>query len=581
MTLVINRVWILSLALAAITGGAVQGQPSLDAQHRLGTPQKGQRNFNGVKNQKCDVCHARNTKNESELPYDLRSAGNDGWILGDELLTWSQHDHHYNAFAILRNKQSQQMAKLLGIVDEQGESLVHRDRRCLTCHSSVPFEQMPVTGDLVSIDTLQDARYTIGVSCEGCHGPAGKDASGSVGWGTAHFTVDDGAGDSQNSWRLLSGQKKFEDYGYWDIRSPDTQTRICLSCHLGSVSQRKIITHEMYAAGHPPLPSFELSQFVRQMPRHWRRFEEKPKYARIGYLKDLETVNKPPTEAEFQFTKEKNPILKATVISALVTLEESMRLTADLVENAPSPASFPELANYSCFACHHELVREGWRKSRRSTSTPGRPTLHEWPMTLARIVDTTFQPASTDSEILLESALVMSALNSQPFGSREKLIEAARHLADASGKTTGRLLNHQFETTDAHRLLHEIAVQGSSADLEYDTARLLVWAYERTLSQLNQPPTDEDGIRPPERLAVELKEFSGVAALNEFEQPLLLLLRKNRQPATPVNLTQQSTPSTRMERDIDIKQGLLRISQYDPAAVRALFERLLQEDDKR
>ena len=32
---------------------------------------------------------------------------------------------------------------------------------------------------------------------------------------------------------------------------------MCLSCHLGNAREGRVVTHEMYAAGHPPLPGFE------------------------------------------------------------------------------------------------------------------------------------------------------------------------------------------------------------------------------------------------------------------------------------------------------------------------------------
>ena len=37
--------------------------------------------------------------------------------------------------------------------------------------------------------------------------------------------------------------------------------------------------HEWYAAGHPPLPSFELATFESQMPAHWKSLREKGPFA--------------------------------------------------------------------------------------------------------------------------------------------------------------------------------------------------------------------------------------------------------------------------------------------------------------
>ena len=42
------------------------------------------------------------------------------------------------------------------------------------------------------------------------------------------------------------------------VRDPVRRTELCLSCHLGSTSENKMVTHAMYAAGHPPLPGFEM-----------------------------------------------------------------------------------------------------------------------------------------------------------------------------------------------------------------------------------------------------------------------------------------------------------------------------------
>ena len=108
---------------------------------------------------------------------------------------------------------SQQIAKLLGVVDSEGNSIVHRDRRCLSCHSSMPVDQMALKGDLVQEETQRNPRYTIGVSCEACHGPAGKRADGAEGWGAAHSKPHD-QDDPSTTWRALSPQTKFDEFGY-------------------------------------------------------------------------------------------------------------------------------------------------------------------------------------------------------------------------------------------------------------------------------------------------------------------------------------------------------------------------------
>ena len=70
-------------------------------------------------------------------------------------------------------------------------------------------------------------------------------------------------------------------------------------------------------------------------------------------------------------------------------MSESLKLTADLIdEQVESPIekpTWPELANFACFACHHDLASKAWRQQRVYTLPPGRPFLHEWPQPLAMV----------------------------------------------------------------------------------------------------------------------------------------------------------------------------------------------------
>ena len=72
---------------------------------------------------------------------------------------------------------------------------------------------------------------------------------------------------SNRRWRT----KKYEQYGMTNLRDPVRRTELCLSCHLGDIACGKFVTHDMFAAGHPPLPAFEVESFLEQMPPHWRQ----------------------------------------------------------------------------------------------------------------------------------------------------------------------------------------------------------------------------------------------------------------------------------------------------------------------
>ena len=543
------------------------GVVSSDSKDRFGTPENGPHLVVGLGESKCSICHSKSTSVAGdELPAEVRGRGNDGWILGDELLTWYNNDFHYQAFRVLQNDLSRQMAKRLGIVDSNGESAVHQDRRCLSCHSSMPVNQMALDGDRVANDTTTDSRYANGVSCEGCHGPAGRTNNGSPGWDEAHV-ID-------TRWRTMHPKTKFEEFGYWDIRSPRTQTRICLSCHMGNVEQKKVITHEMYAAGHPPLPSFELSQFVHQMPRHWRRLEEKPKALRDAVVEKLSQYR---DEGEVALIGDTElAATKMTMISALVTLEESMGLTADLIADPSASQQWPELANYSCFACHHELSRDGWRKKTRLSKFPGRPSLHEWPFALSRVVAQDFQNPDSETGFQRDVDAVISAMTARPYGDPTQLKLTARSLAKTIEAETKRLSSTTIDRDRATRFLTKLASAASTESTDYDSARQFVWAYERTFDALNKPELSNDVASIQEKMKSPQKWIGGHPILDEFVQELVLWLRANRTNEPPVKLGSNKDAFQHSQRSTNVSESLKKISEYNPQKTSERFQRLLK-----
>src|SRR5213076_1317723 len=54
-----------------------------------------------------------------------------------------------------------------------------------------------------------------------------------------------------------------------NLRDPAVRGQFCATCHVGSAADGRVVTHEMYAAGHPPLPPFELGTFMECQPKHW------------------------------------------------------------------------------------------------------------------------------------------------------------------------------------------------------------------------------------------------------------------------------------------------------------------------
>lgn len=151
-------------------------------------------------------------------------------IMGNEFTVWQELDPHQFASEILKNPQSQRIARNLGIGDPMQADI------CLDCHGENPPE------------ALRGPKFQVsdGVGCESCHG-------GSELWIASH---------------TREGGSREEDIanGMYPTENPVARAKLCLSCHMGS--KDRMITHEIMGAGHPRL-SFELDTFTWLNP-HYR-----------------------------------------------------------------------------------------------------------------------------------------------------------------------------------------------------------------------------------------------------------------------------------------------------------------------
>ena len=523
-------------------------------------PHASGRRFGGVLDT-CFNCHYKSTESEDLPPQFRRRVSDDGWVMLNEVRTWVNHDKHQQAYAVLLNQRSQDMARILGVV-ENGQSQIHRDVRCLTCHVGMPVEQMNAgPNGLVAEDAAQNPRFNLGVGCESCHGAADGDAD-APGWADVH--------DRKETWRFMSAEQKWSDYGYYDVRSPVSRARMCASCHVGNAESGRVVTHEMYAAGHPPLPGFEVSTFVDQEPQHWRDFGQKSAAIREEFLEKTGTSYDP---AHLHETKH-------LLVGALVNLSEYLRLTAHLAEaDATMPVSrpeWPELAQFACYACHHELRVPSWRQERGyavgSVSSvaliPGRPAPHEWPFTLAQLgVRIAGQNPQQVEERLRRLA---QPLNEQPFGSHQSLPPAAHAIADWAYGAAVQIEQQAITPEQGRALLSELAQAASRQPLDYDSARQITWAFNviyRELGQRGEPlPFNPDGqdigwfarrdnLDPVER------------QLASLDSMLLLDLRKGRQTPQPVPGEEEA----RTLLEVNLELVLAPIDNYKPAEFNQKF----------
>jgi hypothetical protein len=429
----------------------------------------------------CSQCHTVPTKPRQEK-------GSLDFVLLTEYAIWRTHDKHAQAYAVLEGKRGQKMGELLEVNVTQPEA------GCLNCHAMSNLKKAGGKGV-----ALED-----GVSCGGCHGPSEK-------WWAPHIEPE---------WRRKTPQAKYE-LGMRDLRDPKVRAELCASCHIGNAAEGKVVTHAMFAAGHPPLPPIDIATFSDNMPRHWRNAREVPafrdpkKAKQYGIrLKDYHAEN-----LGFQLTE-------FALVGNVVAVRAAMDLARDrsgvdgrvplwgwpellkkgaddTFDKPPDEATrgrlgerWPELAmaHSDCYGCHHDLRNPGFRQQRGFGYqlpglpligvSPGRPVVRSWPLGgLKAGVDFAGKPARADELQELLKGLAQ-ATNARPFGDPPGLAKAAGGLADWC-KTVGDDLaeNRLYEEKSALRLLHALCAlyalpkEGGSrggakpAIPDYETAR--------------------------------------------------------------------------------------------------------------
>jgi hypothetical protein len=459
------------LAVTAASRGADPVKPADDKEEYYNEPKN------------CMDCHT----------FPKASAIDNGalkFVLLTEYAAWKTQDKHAQAHAILTGTRGQEMAKRLKQAGLPSEVATDAGAGCLNCHA---MNNLPApAGKHYALEE--------GVSCAGCHGVSGK-------WGLLHSNGD--------VWRKKSPKEK-EDLGMKDLRDPARRAELCLSCHVGDATDGKVVTHAMYAAGHPPLPPIEVALFSKNLPQHWRDakdvpyFDTKDETIRRNY--HLETV-------DFQNTRQ-------ALIGSVASFRMTMRLVAargdqgikvpDLssvwpelrasgVDGKPLPANdvtgeramqaWPAVAlgHSDCYACHHELAVPSWRQQRRYglklpdgghiRTTPGRPQVRLWSMGLLgpaiRYVARAKPPGYEKQQVELLSGYLKalaSACDGTPFGDAADVKAAAAQLAGWSQGLLDELAKAEYSTATAIDLLNDLCSPDTTDGVDYETARLIASA---------------------------------------------------------------------------------------------------------
>jgi hypothetical protein len=412
----------------------------------------------------CLDCHTQPTQNRiEEKALDF--------VLLTEYATWKTQDKHAQAYAVLKGPRGLQMEKILG------QKVTDPATGCLSCHAMNYLKQEG-----------KDFKIDEGVSCGGCHGP-------SENWNGPHQSPE---------WRKLTPAEKAEK-GMIDLRHPVKRAELCLSCHVGDARDGKVITHAMYAAGHPPLPAMEIATFAQNQPQHWRNASEVP-YFQNASEKIKQDYHLTPLQ--FQQTR-------FALVGAIVALRETMQLIADRADPSPketvtklwpeltapgglavAPTAqaalerWPELAmaHSECYGCHHELRSKSWRQTRGYgyplpdgkllPGIPGRPQLKSWPITLIElaVIQASHKPGAPSVEARtgeLEKLLtqMIAAVNAQPFGSPKRMRDVALELVSWSNKLLGDLESSTYDPSSSRAILQTLLDLKSLRFADYETAR--------------------------------------------------------------------------------------------------------------
>lgn len=287
--------------------------------------------------------------------------------------------------------------------------------KCLTCHAGLQTNESNGLGRPLS-EILVDRSTTFAdaIGCEACHGRGDK-------YENLHV---------QANWLAQSASFK-KGFGFYDLENSAIAAEVCMSCHLGNRAQSKFVTHDMYAAGHPPLPPFDLAKFLEgTCAKHWKDLDEKSaawaaspsssdgirrEYLLQHFRFDAAADSKPDESPSLLLMDESIQSHFRKTQQSLVGQIVSSIVSHDLMfQGATQEAQWGDYANYDCVGCHQTLYKSLRSSFNPSGRVPGRPQRSRWTELDPGLVSLGFP-----SELLPSQKLVESNLNLKPFGSAD------------------------------------------------------------------------------------------------------------------------------------------------------------------
>ncbi|MFN4258774.1 MAG: multiheme c-type cytochrome [Gemmataceae bacterium] len=368
---------------------------------------------------------------------------------GCEYTSWMEHDPHAKAYTVLLTERSRHMLQLYDPAARHGPQ---HDTRCLFCHST----------DAVLAQRGHPLATQDGVSCERCHGAA-------QGWLADHHTT---------VWDRWSAQQKAER-GFQDTKDLVNRVRLCAECHIGTGEYQ--VDHDLIAAGHPRL-HFEYGAYLATLKPHWDARAEKTRHP------DLEA--------------------RVWLIGQVVSAELALRLLAERADMAP-PADqpptqqpWPEFAEYNCFACHHDLQPDGWR---RQQALPGKlPGTLPWSNWYYAMVPEALATLPEKQQKVTKALTGLRNEMEQPYPTPTRVAAQARTSAELLRQCLPRLAEAPaWEVAFLRRRFEDIQ-QAQHLDVNWDAATQRYLA----LAALYHARTDRDRAQRDPKIRAELQALA-------------------------------------------------------------------------
>jgi len=282
-------------------------------------------------------------------------------------------------------------------------------KTCLTCHAGFQYRSNPTQESLTlalgrSAESIEEDLQTPAnksIGCEACHGAASN-------YFQPHQT---------KRWLGLSADNKSQQ-GFFDLANPAIAAEVCLSCHLGSPSESKVVSHRIYAAGHPPLPPFDLAKSLdATCNQHWVDLKVK-----ATLWKPTPVGSNDPRKnyllAHFQASATDADALKSEIanhfdntLKSFIGIQTAQAMNLKLIHNQATKGEWGDYASYDCMGCHQTLYKQIRSSTSIPNRIPGRPLWAYW----------TRLP---DSVSLINTTPLDEAFLAQPFGNPNLISKA-------------------------------------------------------------------------------------------------------------------------------------------------------------